>query len=290
MIFVIVTGMSGAGKSLAIKHMEDLGFFCVDNLPPSLIPKFAEICFQSKGRMKKIALVIDIRGGELLKDLFPGLAELKDAGFSYQILFLDASDKVLIKRFKESRRLHPLSTDGRIVKGIKDERRILREIKSKADHIIDTSELFSRQLKEELVEIFSEGQNIKGLIISIVSFGFKYGVPMDCDLIFDVRFLPNPYYIESMKRLTGKDKSVKDYVLSSEVTTLFLEKLKDMIDFLLPNYVKEGKSQLVVGIGCTGGQHRSVAIADEIYNAFHDNRYITIIEHRDIDKHTKKGR
>lgn len=287
MRFVIVTGLSGAGKSQVVKHLEDLGFFCVDNLPPSLIPKFAEVCFQSRSKMDKIALVIDIRGGELFKDIFPGLSEIKAAGFNCEILFLEASDDVLIKRFKESRRNHPLAPEGRLNKAISEERKILQEIKKNANHIIDTSNLTTRQLKEEIARIFVEGKHFEGLIISIISFGFKYGMPMDCDLVFDVRFIPNPYYISSLKRLTGKHEDVKAYVLKSKETEVFISKLSDMLEFLIPNYIKEGKSQLVIGIGCTGGKHRSVAIADDIFRILVDKQHRVVIEHRDIEKDNK---
>ncbi len=287
MRFVIVTGLSGAGKSQVVKCLEDLGFFCVDNLPPSLIPKFAEICFQSGGKMDKIALIIDIRGGELFKDIFPGLASIKEAGFTYEILFLEASDEVLIKRFKESRRTHPLAPEGRLIKAIKEERNILQDIKNRADHIIDTSNLTTRQLKEEISRIFVEGKSFEGLIISIISFGFKYGIPMDSDLVFDVRFIPNPYYISSLKKLTGKQEAVKEYVLNSKETIEFMNKLSDMLEFLIPNYIKEGKSQLVIGIGCTGGKHRSVAIADAVYKILVEKQHRVVIEHRDIDKDSK---
>lgn len=284
MRFIVITGISGAGKSLVANYLEDLGFFCVDNLPPSLIPKFAEVCFKSGGKMDKVALVIDIRGGELLNDLFPALETLKEGGFSYEILFMEASDKVLIKRYKESRRTHPLAPEGRLLKGINEERDVLSKIKEKANHIIDTSNLTPRQLREEIVNIIDDENSYKGIIISIISFGFKYGIPMDCDLVFDVRFIPNPYYISSMKKLTGKNETVRNYVLKFEETVDFLDKLTDMLDFLIPNYIKEGKAQLVIGIGCTGGRHRSVAIADSLYRTFIEKQYSVIIEHRDIEK------
>ncbi len=287
MDFVIITGLSGAGKSQVVKYLEDIGYFCVDNLPPALLPKFAEICFHDKGKMDKVALVIDIRGGELFNDLFPGLADIREAGFSYEILFLESADDVLIKRFKESRRSHPLAQDGRVIKGIKEERKLLRPVREKADHIIDTSNLTTRQLKEEITNIFVKGKKFEGIIIDVISFGFKYGIPIDCDLVFDVRFIPNPFYINSMKRLTGKHESVKEFVLKSNETIEFLKKLNDMLEFLIPNYIKEGKSQLVIGIGCTGGKHRSVAIADAIYKTLVEKEHRVVIEHRDIDKDNK---
>ncbi|WP_024833535.1 RNase adapter RapZ [Ruminiclostridium josui] len=287
MRFVIVTGMSGAGKSLVTKYLEDIGFFCVDNLPPALIPKFAEISAQSEGKMEKIALVIDIRGGELLHDLFPALADVKESGFSYEILFLEADDDVLVKRYKESRRQHPLAPEGRLIKGIREERKALQTIKSNANYIIDTSTLVTRQLKQEINSIFLEGKTFKGIIINVVSFGFKYGIPTDCDLVFDVRFIPNPYYIAPMKKQTGKDQMVKEFVLNASETKEFISKLDDMLDFLIPNYIKEGKSQLDIGIGCTGGRHRSVAIADEIYRRLEEKMHRVVIEHRDIEKDGK---
>lgn len=287
MRFVVISGVSGAGKSQVIKYLEDLGYFCVDNLPPSLIPKFAEICIQSGGKMEKIALVIDVRGGTLLNDLFPGLSALKDAGYSYEILFLEASDEVLVKRYKESRRSHPLAPEGRVLKGIREERKILQEIKNKANHIIDTSNLTTRQLKEKINSIFVEGKNFERMIINVITFGFKYGIPIDCDLVFDVRFIPNPYYIQSMKKLTGKHETVKEYVLKCKETEEFINKLTDMLEFLIPNYIKEGKSQLVIGIGCTGGRHRSVAIGDEIFRILLSKQHMVVIDHRDIDKDSR---
>lgn len=289
MRFVIVTGMSGAGKSLAVKYLEDMGFFCVDNLPPSLITKFAEVCMQPSSKLDKIALVTDIRGGELFRDLIPALNDLKAMEVSYEILFLDASDKVVIKRFKETRRMHPLAPEGRLFKAIDDERQILSEVKLKADHIIDTSNLTSKQLKEELFNIFAGEGVTKGIFINIISFGFKYGIPIECDLVFDVRFIPNPYYIESMRPKTGNNKVVMEYVLNSPETKIFIEKLSDMLDFLLPNYIKEGKSQLVIGIGCTGGRHRSVAIANEIYRLLSEKKEHIAVDHRDIEKDGRGG-
>ncbi|NLX76586.1 MAG: RNase adapter RapZ [Clostridiaceae bacterium] len=288
MEFLIITGMSGAGKSLCVKYFEDIGYFCVDNLPPSLIPKFAEICLQGQNKMDKIALIMDIRGGTLFLELFPALESLASYGISYKILFLEASDNVLVKRFKETRRMHPLSPEGRILDGIKEERRILQAVKEKAHYIIDTSNLTPRQLKQEILNLFVEGKPFSGLIINVISFGFKYGVPIDCDLVFDVRFIPNPYYIDTLRDLTGNDEKVSDYVMSFHESTVFLSKLVDMLDFLIPNYVKEGKNQLVIGIGCTGGKHRSVTIANRLYDILRTKNSSIVLEHRDIDKDNRR--
>lgn len=284
MRFIVITGISGAGKSLVAKYLEDAGYFCIDNLPPLLIPKIAEICSQSYEKMDKVAFVIDIRGGELLNDLFPGLDALREAGHTYEILFLEATDRVVVKRYKETRRSHPLAPEGMLIKGINEERRVLQRIKDRADYVIETSNLTPRQLKEEINGIIGQEKTFTGIIINIISFGFKYGIPIECDLVFDVRFIPNPYYIESMRRLTGRNETVRNYVLKMPETVEFLERLKDMLDFLIPSYVKEGKSQLVIGIGCTGGRHRSVAIADALHAALLERKHRVIVEHRDIEK------
>ena len=282
--FVIITGLSGAGKSQTVKYMEDMGFYCVDNMPPALIPKFAEICFESGSKIDRIALVIDIRGRELFNDLIPALIALKEQGLPYEILFLEASDNVLVKRFKESRRMHPLAQEGRLIKGINEERDILEDVRNRANHIIDTSELTLKELKEKITSVFSEVKELEGIVINIISFGFKYGIPLECDLVFDVRFIPNPFYISSMKRFTGKHDSVRKFVCQSKETMEFMVKLNDMLDFLIPNYVKEGKPQLVIGIGCTGGKHRSVAIADKLCVDLTAKKYRVIVDHRDIEK------
>jgi len=280
--------MSGAGKSLCVKYFEDIGYFCVDNLPPSLVPKFAEICLQGQNKMDRIALIMDIRGGSMFLDLFPALESLAAYGISYKILFLEAQDNVLVKRFKETRRMHPLSPEGRILDGIREERRILQPVKEKAHYIIDTSNLTPRQLKQEIHNLFVEGKPFSGLIISVISFGFKYGVPIDCDLVFDVRFIPNPYYIDSLKNLTGNDEEVSEYVMSFHESRVFLTKLVDLLDFLIPNYVKEGKNQLVIGIGCTGGKHRSVTIANQLFDILKAKNSSVVLEHRDIDKDNRR--
>lgn len=290
MRFVIVTGLSGAGKTQAVRNLEDLGYFCVDNLPSTLIPKFIEACYKTHDKIDKIALVIDIRGGQFFDDIFESLSYLKKQGYKYEILFLDASDEVLIKRFKESRRKHPLAPEGRILKGITMERNKLRKLKNKADNIIDTSKLATRELKEEIAKIYSEeGQIETQLMITVLSFGFKYGIPVDSDLVFDVRFLPNPFYIPELKRYSGNDKLVADYIMGFEQTNEFIDKLSDMLEFLIPYYIKEGKRQLILSIGCTGGRHRSVTIANIIYNKLKKTGHKVNIDHRDIEEDVNKG-
>lgn len=290
MRFVIVTGLSGAGKTQAVRSLEDLGYFCVDNLPPTLISKFADDCFRTEGNIDRVALVIDIRGGKFFDDLFQSLKEIKNNGYSYEILYLDASDEVLIKRYKESRRKHPLAPQGRILKGIELERNRLKEVRNRADNIIDTTKLSNRELREKINSIYQrEGQIETQIIVTVLSFGFKYGIPVDSDLVFDVRFLPNPFYIPELKAFSGNDRQVRDYVLGFEETNVFIDKLDDMLKYLIPNYLKEGKRQLIISIGCTGGRHRSVAIANEIYHKLKDDGYNTNIEHRDIDEDINRG-
>ena len=281
MEFVIITGMSGAGKSQAMKAMEDMGYYCMDNLPPALLPKFAELCYQSKRTIDKVAVVVDIRGGIFFEDLFKGLEDLEEKSIKYRILFLDAEDSVLIKRYKELRRPHPLNPNGRIIEGIGQERVLLEEVKNKADYIIDTSKLTIGMLKEEISKIFVEGKELRRLTISVVSFGFKHGILLDADLVFDVRFIPNPYYIPELRDLTGEDTNVKDYVFAWEQTKTFVKKLLDMLEFLIPYYIKEGKTQLIIGIGCTGGKHRSVAIANKIEDKLKEKGHRAIVNHRD---------
>jgi len=282
MRFVIVTGMSGAGKTQAVRSLEDLGYFCVDNLPPKLIPKFAEACVQSQGKIDKVALVIDIRGGIFFDDLFEGLERLEQDGYRYEILFLEASDESLIKRFKETRRVHPLSPEGRIIDGIYEERKKLERLKDKAHKIIDTSDMTSAQLKGKIKKFYLEEGESNNIVISILSFGFKKGIPLDGDLVFDVRFLPNPHYIEELKEFTGNDKNIREYVMQWPESIEFVKKLNDMIDFLIPFYVREGKMQLVIGIGCTGGKHRSVTVANTLYEYLKDKGHKVTINHRDI--------
>lgn len=284
MRFVIITGMSGAGKSSALKTLEDNNYFCVDNLPIELILKFAELTFSDKNSNdKNVALGIDIRSGQALSELDYILDKMKKSGYHYEILFLDANDDVLIKRFKETRRAHPLTPEGRVDEGIVNERKQLEFLRKQADYIIDTSTLLIRELRMEIEKIFVENKEYKNLFVTILSFGFKYGIPVDADLIFDVRFMPNPYYIDELKYKTGNDDEVKEFVMSSEVSQKFLDKLYDMIKFLIPNYVKEGKNQLVIGVGCTGGKHRSVTVANMLYERLSEDKNLGIkVAHRDI--------
>lgn len=282
--FVIITGLSGAGKTLAMRVFEDHGYFCVDNLPPALIPTFIELCRQSIKRINKIVLVIDIRGGGFFDKLFESLKEMIDSGFDYEILFLEASDEVLIKRYKESRRRHPLAFEGRIVEGISSEREKMAKLREAADYIIDTSFKTPSELKEEIILRFIEREKEERLLINLVSFGFKQGIPLDADLIFDVRFIPNPYYIDELRPYSGEDQKVKDFVMKWPESRQFLKKLLDMIQYLIPYYIREGKTQLIIGIGCTGGRHRSVAFTDEIAAKLKADRHRVVMDHRDIDK------
>lgn len=290
MQLIIVTGMSGAGKSTAIKALEDDGFYCIDNLPPALIPTFTELCLAQQEKFKKVALGIDIRGGVLFTDLFSSLKTIEDNGYKYDILFLDSSDEILIKRFKETRRIHPLAREGRIEEGIVKERELLKEIKKKSSEIIDTSNLLPKDVRGIVRKIYVEEKDFNNLMITVVSFGFKYGIPIDSDLVFDIRFLPNPYYIPEIRPLTGNDKIVQDYVMNNEVSVDFLEKLIGMVEFLIPNYVKEGKNQLVISVGCTGGKHRSVTIANKLFESLGTMDHNVFIQHRDIEKDKKRGK
>ncbi|UKS26282.1 RNase adapter RapZ [Paenibacillus sp. HWE-109] len=282
---VIITGMSGAGKTIAVQSLEDLGFFCVDNLPPVLIPKFAELIEQSMGKIGKVALVIDLRGREFFTALQESLRYIQENyTLSYEILFLDATDATLVQRYKESRRRHPLAPDGAPLEGIGLERKLLEELKGLATQVIDTSTLKPVQLKERIISRFTNLETNR-ISINVISFGFKYGVPIDADLIFDVRFLPNPHYVEQLRPQTGQDPDVYDYVMKWTETQEFLTKLLDMLNFLMPQYKKEGKSQVVVGIGCTGGKHRSVAITEYLGKVMGNSETETVrLSHRDAER------
>lgn len=282
---VIITGMSGAGKTIAVQSMEDLGFFCVDNLPPVLIPKFAELIEQSQGRIAKVALVIDLRGREFFTALSESLGFLREHyTVHYEILFLDATDSVLVQRYKESRRRHPLAAEGMPLEGIQNERKLLEDLKGWATQVIDTSSLKPAQLKEKIISRFTNLDR-SAISVNVTSFGFKYGVPIDADLIFDVRFLPNPHYVESLRPKTGQNQEVYDYVMKWQETQVFLQKLLDMLQYLIPLYQKEGKSQVVIGIGCTGGKHRSVAIAEYLGKVLAAGETETVrVHHRDAER------
>ena len=288
--FLIVTGLSGAGKTQTVRCLEDLGFFCVDNLPPTLIPKFAELCAQSGGKINKIALVIDIRGGKFFDAVYENLECLKELGFRYEVLFLEAADATLVRRFKESRRRHPLNPQGSVLEGIQEERRILEELRGKAHKIIDTTELSNQQLKDELINLFGDNQQLANFNITIMSFGFKYGIPLDADLVMDVRFLPNPHYIPELKALTGNDKAVQDYVFKYNETKMFLRKYYGLIKFLIPHYIKEGKTNLVIAIGCTGGQHRSVTLTNKLGELLMNKDYNVTLKHRDMLRNSGAGK
>ena len=288
MKLVIVTGLSGAGKTVALKMLEDLGYYCVDNLPIPLIEKFTELTIGSPGQSSQVALGIDVRSGQELSLLTKILEGWKNDGISFEILFLDASDKVLVKRYKETRRSHPLAGMGRIDSGIAKEREKLGFLKNQADVILDTSKMLTKELRQELERIFLEDKNYSNLFVTVLSFGFKYGIPADADLVFDVRFLPNPFYVEGLRFKTGEDAEIQEYVMQGGIGSAFLEKLYDLLDFLIPNYVLEGKNQLVIGIGCTGGKHRSVTIARALYEHLAQKKELGIkLEHRDIENDKK---
>ena len=283
MRFVVVTGMSGGGKSTALKMLEDTGFYCVDNLPVSLVEKFVELVSMPGSEVSKVALGLDVRSDQFFEDTTRILEQLKQKGCKLEILFMEADENVLIKRYKESRRIHPLAMDGRVEDGVRRERDVLGTVRRNADYVIDTTNLLTRELKEELHRIFVGNEEYNSLMVTVMSFGFKHGIPADADLVFDVRFLPNPFYIDELKPKTGNDKEVQDYVMSFREAEVFMEKLTDMIQFLIPNYVKEGNYRLVAAIGCTGGKHRSVTLANELYRRMKDQgTYGIKLYHRDV--------
>lgn len=288
MQLIIVTGMSGAGKSTVLKFLEDYGYYCVDNMAPVLLPKFIDICSLPGSEIEKIAFGIDIRGGKLFNDLFSVLDALSSGNQQYDVLFLESCDDTLVKRYKETRRSHPLAKNERIEVGIERERELMAEVKKRAHHILDTSYFLTRQLREKVAEIYIQNKNFKSLTITVLSFGFKYGIPADSDLVFDVRFIPNPFYTD-LREFTGNDPRVRDFVLSSDGSTEFLEKVTGLLEFLIPHYILEGKNQLVLSVGCTGGKHRSVCLANEIHSALQKNDHSVIINHRDIEKDSKNS-
>ena len=287
---VILTGMSGSGKSTALKMIEDMGYYCVGNLPISLVESFVDLA-ENDPELDKVAINVDIRSGQNIGDLTAVLDRLQERGKSFEMLFLESEDAVIIKRYKETRRTHPLAEGGRVEQAIERERERLQPIKRRADYILDTSQLLTRELQAELKKMFVENQTYKNLYITVLSFGFKYGVPTDADLVFDVRFLPNPYYVEGLRPLTGLDERIQNYVMEGDQYTVFMEKLEDMIRFLVPNYVAEGKNQLVIAIGCTGGKHRSVTVAQGLYERLGKQEdYGLRVEHRDIEKDAQRGK
>ena len=291
MQFIVITGMSGAGKSSTLNFLEDDGYFCVDNLPPQLLTKFGEICFNPDSGITKVALGVDVRAGGHFDVLYQAVESLKNLGSSCEILFLESSDETLVKRFKETRRKHPLIEEGgRVQDGIAKERAMLNVLKEKADYIVDTTNLLARDLKKEVHKILTGDSDYNNLIITVLSFGFKYGIPSDSDLVFDVRFIPNPYYKLELRSSTGNDQVVQDYVMQWQVSKDFIEKLDEMIEFLIPNYVSEGKNQLVISIGCTGGKHRSVTLANELAKRLNTRKYSVKCHHRDIDKDALRGK
>ena len=282
MRLVIVTGLSGAGKSTALKMLEDARYFCVDNLPIPLVGKFVSLMSGSQEEdVQNAAIGIDARSGKALEELEVVLDKLKAEGHTFEILFLDAEDKVLVKRYKESRRSHPLALNGRVDDGIRQERQKTEFLRKRADYIIDTTHLLTRELKKELNNIFVDNGKFSNMMISVLSFGFKYGIPEDADLVFDVRFLPNPYYVDELRSLTGQDEGVFDYVMDNEIARQFAAKLDDMVKFLIPNYAKEGKTSLVIAIGCTGGKHRSITFARKIAEFCEEKGYQPSTQHRD---------
>ena len=284
MRFVVVTGMSGGGKRTALKMLEDAGYYCVDNLPVTLVRKFAELITMPGSEITKVALGLDVRADQSFEDATKVLQELKSQEYSVEILFMEAGDDVLIKRYKESRRLHPLAAEGRIEDGVRQERRVLEKIRRQADYVIDTTSLLTRELKEELDRIFVNNEAYNSLMVTVMSFGFKNGIPADADLVFDVRFLPNPFYIDELKHKTGNDREVQDYVMGYEESHVFMDKLEDMVRFLIPNYVKEGKYRLVIAIGCTGGKHRSVTLANVLFQRLKEQGgYGVTLHHRDAN-------
>ena len=282
--FVIITGLSGAGKSYAIKCFEDLGYFCVDNLPTTLIPTFAELCAQSSRGIRKIALGVDVREGEYLAHLMDALEELRTRGHRPEVLFLEAADETLVRRYHETRRRHPLAGEGNVVDGIQAERRFLAHLREEADRIIDTTGLTVHQLKDRLIESYGGRETRGALTVSLVSFGFKHGIPYDADLVFDVRFLPNPHFVEGLRQLDGRDPAVAKFVFSHDESRELLGRLEDLVRFLLPLYQREGKAYLTVAIGCTGGRHRSVALVESLRTFVASLGFEPIVRHRDLDR------
>ena len=284
MRFLIITGMSGAGKTQVMHFLEDIGYYCIDNMPVAFLLPFAKMCNEESENFKNVGIVIDSRGRDDILEIEKTLNELKNNNLGYEILFLEANDNVIVKRYKETRRTHPLSPRGSIEEGILLEREKLSFLRANASHILDTSQLLTKELKQSVINLYGESAKSDYFKVQVQSFGFKYGIPMDADLVFDVRFLPNPYYIPELKQHNGTESCVSDFVLSFEQANDFIKKLEDMLTMLIPNYIDEGKNELVIGIGCTGGKHRSVTIAVELFKLLQNNNIRTIIRHRDMLK------
>jgi UPF0042 nucleotide-binding protein len=285
--FVIITGLSGAGRTETMHAFEDLGYFCIDNLPPALIPKVAELVAGPNAPQNKIALVIDVRGGQFFDALWESLRELKSKQIEYRIVFLDAETATIVKRFKATRRRHPLAKGGDIIEGVVRERALLEEIKTAANTVIDTTDLTGQELKQKVAAGFRPGVFTTSLAITVMSFGYKYGLPVDADIVLDVRFLPNPYYRDNLRALTGESKKVKDFVMERPATQTFIKKTESLLTFLLPHYAREGKTHFTIALGCTGGRHRSVVLADEFFKFLSEKKYNVIVRHRDIERDTK---
>lgn len=282
--FVVITGLSGAGKSYAIKCFEDMGFFCVDNLPTTLIPTFADLVARSNQTTSRVALGVDVREGEYLTHLLDTLGELRGRGHTVEVLFLEANEEALVRRYRETRRRHPLAPEGNVVEGIRAERKALSTMREVADRILDTSTLTVHQLKDRLIEMYVTPGQRTGLTISLVSFGFKHGVPFDADLVFDVRFLPNPHFVEELRPLDGRDARVREFILAHEESRELLRRLEDFLGFVLPAYQREGKAYLTVAVGCTGGRHRSVALVEELKGLLRRLGLGASVVHRDMDR------
>lgn len=284
MQYTIVTGMSGSGKTRVIRYLEDMGYFCIDNMPPMLIPKFAEMLTAANGKFNNIALVVDIRVGEMINELVEQVSRLKERGFDCILLYLNADDETLVKRYKETRRAHPVDNPNGLLASIQAERKMLEKLYSAADYVIDTSNLTIQELIQELKKIYSSDDPAHAIEINVMAFGFKYGVPVDADLMFDVRCFPNPFYVDALKKKTGNDKEVQDYVMSSSSAVAFLEKLEDMMKFMIPLYIEEGKVSLTIAIGCTGGKHRSITMANKLAEYLQSIGYKANVVNRDIGR------
>ncbi len=282
--FTIITGLSGAGRSEAAKNLEDLGYFVIDNLPPALIERMASLVSGPGIKVKDVALVVDVRGGEFFPELEKALAELRGRGIPYRILFLEASDQTIVRRFEATRRRHPLAVSERVVDGIHEERALMAGLREQADLVIDTTEVNVHALRDKIKSFFVDAAPRSGLAVNVISFGYKHGIPLDADMVFDVRFLPNPHWVEELRPLTGLNRRVRGYVLEHEAAREFLVRVRDLLEFLLPGYVTEGRHYLTIAVGCTGGRHRSVVIADEITRFLQEKGYPCTVVHRDVEK------